>query len=386
MDKNRDPAFEDTLARLTAQIEHRRIRPTGREVGVFGLYVPLELLLALGLEPVVLTAGGSPGAMQDAEPFVRADACPLVRSQVGLAGSAVAGWERLALIVAFAACDQEMRMLETLRHYRGVNAVVAATPRTRSPNAWQRYRDDLAHLVAEISHRFETRLESAALARAVSRVRELRTALRGWRPRLEFADFALLVQGCFQLGVDPALAFLAELETHSAAPVPPALSSPPAGPGPRAPVRLLLTGSCVASDDLVFVRELARLGADVVEDTTRLVGGLLDVEVPPAPGATEAVSLDRVARAYFFQPDIAARPNDAFYEALAAKLARAPVDGVIHRCLKFCDVHAGEQRRIREALAPRPVLFLDDEYDAAARPRRRTRVEAFLEMIRCRTA
>jgi benzoyl-CoA reductase/2-hydroxyglutaryl-CoA dehydratase subunit BcrC/BadD/HgdB len=137
----------------------------------------------------------------------------------------------------------------------------------------------------------------------------------------------------------------------------------------------------VARDDLVFAREIAGHGADIVADETRLLGGFLDVEVPAA-----AETLEEVARAYFRQPDIGVRPNDAYFTALKKKVESTGVDGVLFRCLKFCDVHFGEQRRIREALAPLPVLLLDDEYDAAARPRRETRVGAFMEMLRCRKA
>lgn len=359
-------AAETWRERLDRLIEERLEAVSDRTVGVFGAYVPFELLLALGLDPVLLTFGGSPGAMQAGERFVRSDACPFCRSQAGEVESAP--WlKKLGLIVSFSACDQERRMLETLVEFHGLEVLQAAAPRTRTENALGRYVEDLEHLHAEITYRFGVRLTPAGLREGVGRVRSLKARLRALRSRLPFADFATLAYGCFLVGVDRARNWLDELEVERFA--------PPA-------IRLLLAGSCVARDDLVFARELAaHHDADIVGDRTRLLGGVLDLEVPE-----EAETLEQVASAYFHQCDIGARPNEAYYAALKREVAAAGVDGVLFRCLKFCDVNSGEQRRIREALAPIPVLFLDDEYDAAARPRRETRVGAFMEMLRCRKA
>jgi len=352
--------------RLDRLVEERLDALSDRAVGVFGAYVPLELLLALGLDPVLLTFGGSPGAMQAGEKYVRSDACPFCRSQAGEVESAP--WLKdLGLIVAFSACDQERRMLETLAEFHGLEILHAAAPRTRTENALGRYVEDLEHLRAEIEFRFGERLGSAGLEESVRKVRRLKARLRAFRPRLPFADFATLAYGCFFAGVDRGLDFLGELEVEDRA--------PPA-------IRLLLAGSCAARDDLVFARELAtHRDADIVDDMTRLLGGILDLDVPD-----DARTVESVARACFHQCDIGARPNEAYFTALQRKVEATGVDGVLFRCLKFCDVNTGEQRRIREALAPLPVLFLDDEYDAAARPRRETRVGAFMEMLRCRKA
>ncbi|MBN2490007.1 MAG: 2-hydroxyacyl-CoA dehydratase [Planctomycetes bacterium] len=361
-----NPQEERWRARLATRVAARTAGDLSRAVGVFGGYVPLELPLALGLEPLVLSFGGSPQAMQLGEKYVRADACPFCRSQVGVAEAAP--WlGRVAFLAAFSACDQENRMLETCGRFLDLEIQVAGAPRTRSPNALARYREDLERLRCRLEERFEAALETARLAGAVAKMRRLRARLRARRADLEFADFAELVQGCLMLGVDPALEFLASLE-------------PKAPPAAR-PLRLFLAGSCVARDDLVFARELAELGAEIVGDLTRLVGGLLACDVPEGTSTLAAL-----AEAYFHQPDMGARPNDGYYAALAQAVEAVRVDGVLLRCLKFCDIHSGERRRVKEALEPLPVLFLDDEYDAAARPRRRTRLESFVEMIRCRKA
>jgi benzoyl-CoA reductase/2-hydroxyglutaryl-CoA dehydratase subunit BcrC/BadD/HgdB len=326
----------------------------------------LELLHALDLDPVLLTFGGSPSRMHEGEEYVRADACPLCRSRIGEGAAGAHRLGDLPLLVGLARCDQERRMFETLDRLLGLPVLCSVAPRTRSENAFDRYVEEVQHLVLELEFRFGTRFRQEALPAAIARVSRLRRRLRRWRGRLGFPDFATLAHGSLALGAEEAFELLDELE-------------PPEPPAPS--VRLLLAGSCVARDDLVFARDLERLGAEIVEDATAYLGVVLDLEVPPS-----AASVRDVAWSYFHQPDVAARPNDAYYDALRRKVESTAPDGVLYRALKFCDVCAGEQVRVREAVAPVPVLVLDDEYDASARPRRLTRLEAFMEMIRCRTA
>ncbi len=356
----------DWRRHLDALVEERLSTLHDRAIGVFGTYVPPEVLLALDLDFLFLTPGGTVQTMQAGEEYIRQDACPLCRSQVGAAIPAASWVRKLPLILGFIGCDQRGRMLETLEAFHGLPLLASTVPRTRTENAFRRYLEDLEHLVDVLAHRFNTRMESGAIQRSVQKVQYVRSRLTELRGQFSFADFVSLAYDCLLLGVDRAGAFLDGLVPEG--------RKPPE-------IRLFLAGSCLAREDRDFARELVRFGADVVDDATALLGGFLDLSVPK-----DAAILEDLAAAYFHQPDVAARPNDGYHDTLRRKVGVVAPDGILYRCLKFCDVNTGEQMRLRKAYEPLPVLFLDDEYDAAARPRRLTRLEAFTEMIRCRKA
>jgi benzoyl-CoA reductase subunit C len=59
------------------------------------------------------------------------------------------------------------------------------------------------------------------------------------------------------------------------------------------------------------------------------------------------------------------------------------VDGVILYVIMYCDTHAFDAPDVIEYLKSRkvPVLHLEEEYQAGAMGRLKTRVQAFLETI-----
>lgn len=356
----------DWRRHLDALVEERLSTLHDRAIGVFGTYVPPEVILALDLDFLFLTPGGTFQTMQAGEEFIRQDACPLCRSQVGAAIPTASWVRKLPLILGFNGCDQRGRMLETLETFQGLVIHASTVPRTRTENAFRRYLEDLEQLAGVLALRFGTRMEPGAIHGSVSKVRDVRNRLTALRGRFSFVDFVSLAYDCLFLGVDRAGTFLSGLVPED--------RKPPE-------IRLFLAGSCLAREDRDFACDLTRFGADVVDDATALLGGYLDLCVPE-----DTATLEALAAAYFHQPDVAARPNDGYHDTLRRRVEAAAPDGILYRCLKFCDVNTGEQMRLRKAFEPLPVLFLDDEYDAAARPRRLTRLEAFMEMIRCRKA
>jgi benzoyl-CoA reductase/2-hydroxyglutaryl-CoA dehydratase subunit BcrC/BadD/HgdB len=288
------------------------------------------------------------------------DACPLCRSRLGDAIRNRELLSRYPTILHVHACEQDGRAAECLAEETGIEILSVALPRTRSDNARQRFAGEIENLAARVAHRHGVSSDPARLPGAVERVERLRQRLRALRRTLPFADFAERFFEILAAGVDG---------THDMPPAPPSGDALP----------LLLVGSCTSRNDLVFARDLADAGADIVDDLTPSIGGFLGTRIPPGTSSWEAL-----ASAWFDRPDVAARPNDAWHDWIRARIEATRPAGVLFRALRFCDVHSGEQVRVREAVAPLPFLFLDDEFDVSVRPRRRTRIEAFLEMIRCR--
>jgi benzoyl-CoA reductase/2-hydroxyglutaryl-CoA dehydratase subunit BcrC/BadD/HgdB len=343
----------------------------GRSVGLLGRGLPPELPAALGLDPAVLSFAADGAALQAGGAFARPDSCPFCRTVLG--GLTRAG--RPGFVIAGTACDQERRMLEALGRWSGLRVLAFSVPRTTGDNALRRYQEQVAAIMRQLEIEFGVRLQPGALRAAVADYRQLRARLAEWRPVLGFAEFTRLVADGFFMGPARALAALNSVGAGFK-PAPATLAAPPAG------LRIVLAGSCLLRNDADALEAALRpAGAEIVDDVMALPSGLLEVEAPADDDRPAAV-----AAAWFRRPDIGCRPNDAWHAKLKRKVQAARADAVIFRVLKFCDANAAEQLRVREALAPVPVLFLDEEPGDGAAARRRTRLEALLETVLCRKA
>jgi benzoyl-CoA reductase/2-hydroxyglutaryl-CoA dehydratase subunit BcrC/BadD/HgdB len=328
--------------------------------------VPRELPAALGLVPVFVDSCAVASGVAEVGETVGSDSCSFCRALLG-ASQAGAEWlRRLPLLIGGSACDQQRRLFESIGRQWDIPVHGFVVPRTRSENAFERYLCQLKDLVARLEGLSGTSLRPESLAKAIAQYRRLRLRLRELRERMRFSSFARLAAACFQLPVDVALELLEGAEL-------------PSRPGP--PVRLMLAGSCATPTELEDLDDCLReLGAEVVADALPTLGALLE----PAPGASCA-ALEEVARVWFDQPDPGTRPNEAWFEYIKSRADAVQAQALIYRCLRFCDLCSAEAVRLRETLAPLPVLVLDEELGAGkgAAARRRTRIEALLEGLRC---
>jgi benzoyl-CoA reductase/2-hydroxyglutaryl-CoA dehydratase subunit BcrC/BadD/HgdB len=71
-------------------------------------------------------------------------------------------------------------------------------------------------------------------------------------------------------------------------------------------------------------------------------------------------------------------------EYLSEVAAKRQVDGVVASLYKFCDLFMSEFPVLRKTFQARdvPVLLLEDEGEATLSGQHRTRLEAFLEVLR----
>ena len=310
---------------------------------------------------------GGTEARGSGDELVRNDSCALCRGLLGAPGAG-AGWmKRLGLVAAGTACDQERRMVESFARTHGIPVRAFGVPRTLGENARGRYRAQLARLASTLESLAGARLDPTRLREEAARHRESRRRLRALGGRLPFGEFLGLVEDCLFLGARRALALLDE-------------TVDPEGRKPS--VRLLLAGSCLdRSEAAELDAVLEPAGAGIVDDVTAFPAGWLDLEVPADGDALEAL-----ADAHFAQPDPGRRPNDAWLAHLGRRAKSARADAVLFRFVRFCDTNAAEQLRVKEALAPLPVFFLEEDASSGADARRRTRLEAALEALSCRRA
>jgi benzoyl-CoA reductase/2-hydroxyglutaryl-CoA dehydratase subunit BcrC/BadD/HgdB len=162
--------------------------------------------------------------------------------------------------------------------------------------------------------------------------------------------------------------------------------------GSKKGTRLLIWGSII--DDVALIEMMEKSGANVVMDDT-CVGSrpfFPDVEMSAEP-------LDDLAHQYLLDLKcprtwMQAVPGETKKDYMADLEARFGyvrdyakewnVKGVILYSLRYCDIHGYEVPQIKDYLdsVGLPSVYLEHDYSEAALAPLRTRVQAFLEVLR----
>ncbi|MFQ5821118.1 MAG: 2-hydroxyacyl-CoA dehydratase subunit D [Candidatus Heimdallarchaeota archaeon] len=147
--------------------------------------------------------------------------------------------------------------------------------------------------------------------------------------------------------------------------------------GNRKP-RILLSGSII--DDSTLIQFFEDLGVNVVADDlcvgTRYFWTSTDLTRDP---------LHDIATRYLTKPILSAKvPRVKRLEYIRTLIKRYQVDGVMLHQLKFCDSYHIDNVTVHEALkeAEIPVLVIETSYTMSGMGQLRTRVEAFIELLR----
>lgn len=332
----------------------RAVQAGGGEIRSVCSAVPRELIEAFGLDVRRMLPPGTVASESRGESLSSPSVCAWCKSALGSAEAGV-------LWVGAATCDQMRRSLELAGRKSGSAAIIIHAPKTRTPEAEELYRHEIAWLADEIERRTGRRLDPDNLRRTITARNAIRRAIRGFRPRFSGSDFVALVHLDAML---PAAEMAALLGSHAL------------GRSLRPGLPVMIAGSPLAPGDLRWLDLLESAGFSPVADATCTGDRAVDFDVDELgdPLAT-------LARAYHRRPPcIFIRPNDEFYD-YAAGLARARgARAVIWRSVRGCDLYNLESQRAQKRLGL-PFLALDMSYGDVDSPRVRTRVEAFAESL-----
>lgn len=145
--------------------------------------------------------------------------------------------------------------------------------------------------------------------------------------------------------------------------------------------RLLLTGSIMAFGNELVLELIEECGGNVVVDNTcrgfRSFQGLVQEKKDP---------IEALAERYFWHSSCARGRESATRIAHLRDLTeRFAIQGIVSHSLKFCDSYGIEayllQKRFRRTI---PVLLLERDYTVSDTELLRTRLEAFVEVIKWR--
>ncbi len=342
-------------------------------IGWFCSYTPLEMFRAAGLRTYRIVPG--PGqAMTRADTCLDRNFCPYVRTCLG---EALGGkYKFLDGLVVVNSCDPMRRLYDVWRYNIGGDFVhLLDLPRVDTPAAVAYFRECLNRLAGEIAGHFKVEITEAALSGAITEGNRVRSLLRELY-RVNRDNYLPLAASQLQRVVRaadtlPTEAFEGILE-RLVAEVRNATGEYKNGP------RLLITGSVLENPRIVDLVE--ECGGRVVSDdlctgTRRFWDNIVLGEDP----------FTDLSRHYLGRTPCP-RMKDARrrFKHVMAMIDEFGVGGVIFYTLKFCDPYLYDVPLLKARLAERgvPGLQLEGDFTPGTLGRVRTRIEAFIEMLR----
>jgi benzoyl-CoA reductase/2-hydroxyglutaryl-CoA dehydratase subunit BcrC/BadD/HgdB len=339
-------------------------------IGWLCSYTPEEIILAAGLESRRIL--GRTGATAAADACLHPNLCAYVRaclSQVLEHPADIGG------VVGVDSCDAMRRLLDVWRHKLSPRFFhVLSLPHVWEAGAVEFFQAELGRLLCTLSEFAGKEITQDDLRRGIALMNETRAllrrldVLRRTNSSLTGVEFYQILLNAmtrpkqeFNAGLRERLR---ELETQAAE--------------SENSIRIVLSGG--ALDDPWVVEAVENAGGRVVADDlccgSRYFEGL---------ASTEGEPLRAIAERYILRA-LCARMSDTDdrVERLLGLIEESGAQGLIYYSVKFCDPHMLDWAPISEALHVRgiPALRCETDYSQSERERMRTRIEAFLEMLR----
>lgn len=356
----------------------------GRKIiGTFCVFVPEEIVLAAGGIQVGLCAGAEAGK-DAAEKILPRNTCALIKSFVGFKLSRLCPYiESCDLVVGETTCDGKKKAYEIFEEYAPVYVMEIPQMKNRCDRElWKaeilRFRDKIEEVTGNA-------VTPAALKEAIRVVNERRSVLQRLN-RLRAAspvpisgrDVLLVNQISFY--DDPVrftenIAKLCdELEERVKA---------AEGIVPEGTPRLMLSGCPMAVPNwkLPFIIESS--GAVIVGEES-CIGTRNTRDLVEDKGETLDELLDVLADRYMKIDCACFTPNRERLDHIVEMARDLKVNGVVHYGLSFCQPYGIEAFKVEKALksAEIPMLSIETDYSMEDVEQLKTRVEAFVEMVR----
>lgn len=384
--------FCDVLERVFVRNElPRSVQADKRPlVGVYCVMVPEELVYAAGATPMRL-CGGCFESAQLGEDLAPRDGCPVVKSSLGFAlQGEFAAFNRCEALVMPTTCDGKRKLGEELSRLKQV--WMLEVPHIKDAEYGRRLWEEQVYALKRNLERLVAgrggggKINAAGLANAMNAVagaqfqaRRLLALRRRPTPAIGGLS-AMLVMNAYAYDHAAswarALAELNdELEKGSA-------DQAFARPG-NAP-RLMLAGSPVVFPSFKIPALIEQMGGAAVCDESCLGDRYL---YDPAGHAEKSLRerMTGIASRYLMPctcPSFA--PNDERLTRLAQMADDCRVDGVIYHVLKGCIIYDFEIHRVERVMREKgiPLLRVETDYNPEDVEQLRTRIEAFIEMLK----
>ncbi len=390
LSQNKRPEGMEYLDFVVSEVHGYRIKElldaqkVGSKVfGTFCVFVPEELIWAADGICVGLCAGAEIGK-GDAEKVLPRSICPLIKSFMGFKLAHLCPYTELCdLIIGETTCDGKKKAFEIFSEFK--STYVMETPQMKREKDYDLWRNEVYKLKEKVEEVTGKEITPERLKSAIKLINDRRRALKRLNKlRREIPvpisgrDALLINQISFyddpKRFTEKVNLLCDELEKRI---------ERKEGVVSDKTVRVLLAGSPMALPNWKLPGVIESSGAVIVDEEScigeRNIRAMVDES-----GETMEELIDALVDRYM-QIDCACfTPNNERIEHIIQLAKDFKVDGVIHYTLQFCDPYLVESYKVEKALEKEgiPVLRIETDYSMEDVEQLKTRIEAFVEVLR----
>lgn len=352
-------------------------------IGTFCVYVPEELILAVGGTCVGLCAGAEIG-IDEAEKVLPRNTCALIKSFMGFKLAGLCPYIQASdLVVGETTCDGKKKAYEILNDYKETYVMEIPQMKTERDSAlWRGEIIQFKEKVEQLSGRKitpENLREGIKIVndkrRALQRLSSLRKAIPS---PISGLDALLVNQIAFY---DDPLRFTRsvndlcdEIEDRIKMGIGVIKNGRP---------RILVSGSPMAVPNWKIPYLIETSGAIVVAEES-CVGERGTRNLVDESGKTLDEMIDAITDRYMKIDCACFTPNVERVDHILDLVKEFKADGVIHYSIQFCTPYTVEAYKVEKALQQKriPLLKIETDYSMEDIGQLKTRIEAFLEMVK----
>jgi len=372
--------------------ERAAARAAGAKVvGFQGYSLPEELIHALGLIPIRIGLGGSDRLVELGGRYISTKNCVYVRETVGLFADDTDPYITNSDVFAFdATCLQTFRTAEVVEYYFKKTVFIIGVPRNFYLDEANTYfAAELSNFVSRLEEFAGTKLTEANLAASIALYNQIRAEIVAiydyqatQHPRISWEQVFDVIQAGYVLDRQEYLGLLQALHGELAA----GQGEAVIGRTDDDEARIFISGSVIPPGDKKLISIISELGGRIVGDD--LWSGL----IPYVEVDIKEPTIEAIAWAYLHRTPHGALPyldlaTDGRIARLKSLIGTFKADGVIYHTLRYCDPYTFKAKETKDILEQIgiPLLELHTEYAGSDVEAIRTRVEAFIEMIKLKT-
>ncbi|NMC28244.1 MAG: 2-hydroxyacyl-CoA dehydratase [Syntrophomonadaceae bacterium] len=367
--------------RPAEMLEHQK--QGGKVFGTFCVYVPDEVVFAAGGIAAGL-CGGSQFWVSGGEKVLPANTCPLIKASVGARLDKTCPFFLIPdMYVGETTCDGKKKAWEILAGE--VPFHIIDVPQMKRDKDVAAFEAEIMDFIAMVEKVTGNKITAERLGESIKLINNKRKGLqRLYNARkaspvpISGKDALLVTQIAFY--DDPARCaqmanqLAEELEERVAR---------QEGVFPANALRIMVSGTPMAIPNWKLHHIIETAGAAVVVEEsctgTRYFENLVDESATTVEGQVRAL-----AERYMKTNCACFTPNPGRVEDIVRLADEYKVDGIIDTNLQFCNLYSTESFLVKQALADKglPVMHIETDYSEQDYEQLRTRIEAFLEMLR----